>query len=84
VPNLEGCDHLVVHAGHGCCPGGPRYCSATVGSRTSLTRLPMTVQVMRWVWVERPLRARLSRVTITARVGALTSAMKVVWWKRGP
>jgi hypothetical protein len=49
-----------------------------------LTRLPMTVQVMRWVWVERPLRARLSRVTITARVGALTSAMKVVWWKRGP
>jgi predicted transcriptional regulator len=38
----------------------------------------MTMQVMRCVSVERPLRARLNSGTITPRVGAFPSAMKVV------
>jgi hypothetical protein len=64
-----------------CCtpPTSPlRYRAATIGSRTSLTRLPITMHVIRCVSVERSFSARVRRGTRTARVGALTSATKVV------
>lgn len=57
---------------------GDRYRAATSFSRTSLTKFPTTIHVIRWVSVDRSFRARIKSGTMTASVGALTSATKVV------
>lgn len=55
-----------------------KYLAATLGSRTSLTRLSITTTVRLWTSMLRSFSARISIGTRTASAGALTSATNVV------
>lgn len=57
---------------------GLKYVAATLGSRTSLTRLSITTTVLRCTSILRSFNARMRRGTSTARAGDVTSATKVV------
>lgn len=57
---------------------GLRYVAATLGSRTSLTRLSITTTVRRWTSILLSLSARTRSGTSTAKAGDVTSATKVV------